>query len=556
MRFGSVDTFFEPTEWRFRMGRPIANEGFLRALLTYGGWDAYHFFCPDTAHVRGFGERVVELLRDEKLVARVFASPQAHLTSALEQHDFTVFHQGDFTYFLPWLAPLRTARARRPFPITGVTHSLDGAAMQLRFLQLALAGLLPFDAVVCTSAAAARLVEAKLAEVAALVEETTGARLSTPARTALIPLGIDDELFVDPDPGARAAARAEARRYLHVPDDVTVALSVGRLSLRTKADWAPVLEELARMAARGELSRFLLLVAGGGQDEAAKLVQSLIDRLGLGAHVLLFPNFPAEAKPRLYQAADLYVSLVDNYQETLGLSVLEAAASALPILAADFDGYRDSVGDGDNGFLVPTLASTELPDFLAPTLGLLDPGVARFYLAQSVALDLDRFGERLRALVGDAALRRRMGERSRARAEGYRWRAVIARYEELWVLLSAEAAVAPPPSTDARAAAVRRTALLAGDGIRAFSHFPSRMLDPGMRVTATATARDKARFTRYEDLAAVQSSELEAALLRHLARPRTVGELRQEGARAFGATAGDVDFHLLWLAKHGAVRVE
>ena len=167
MRFGSVDTFFDFGDWGFRMGRPVANQGFLGALLRHGTWDAYHFFCPDTAQVAMFSSRVAQLVPEPELLKRVFVSPQAHLPSHLRAHDFDAFHQGDFTYFTPWLAALRNRAGQRPFPITGVTHSLDGALMQLRFLQLVLAGLAPWDAIVCTSHAAATLVRAKLDEVSA-----------------------------------------------------------------------------------------------------------------------------------------------------------------------------------------------------------------------------------------------------------------------------------------------------------------------------------------------------------------------------------------------------
>ena len=52
-------------------------------------------------------------------------------------------------------------------------------------------------------------------------------------------------------------------------------------------------------------------------------------------------------------AADLFCSPSDNLQETFGLSVLEAMASSLPVVASDWDGYRDLVVHGRTGWLVP-----------------------------------------------------------------------------------------------------------------------------------------------------------------------------------------------------------
>ena len=56
----------------------------------------------------------------------------------------------------------------------------------------------------------------------------------------------------------------------------------------------------------------------------------------------------------VWRAADLVVSLVDNIQETFGLVIVEAMASGLPVVATDWDGYRDLVDDGRTGLLVPT----------------------------------------------------------------------------------------------------------------------------------------------------------------------------------------------------------
>ena len=56
----------------------------------------------------------------------------------------------------------------------------------------------------------------------------------------------------------------------------------------------------------------------------------------------------------VWRAADLVVSLVDNIQETFGLVIVEAMTSGLPVVASNWDGYRDLVEDGQTGFLVPT----------------------------------------------------------------------------------------------------------------------------------------------------------------------------------------------------------
>ena len=57
-----------------------------------------------------------------------------------------------------------------------------------------------------------------------------------------------------------------------------------------------------------------------------------------------------------WAAADIFLSLVDNPQETFGLAPVEAMAAGVPVVVSDWDGYRYTVTDGVEGFLISTLA--------------------------------------------------------------------------------------------------------------------------------------------------------------------------------------------------------
>ncbi|MDD5296570.1 MAG: glycosyltransferase family 4 protein [Rhodocyclaceae bacterium] len=80
-----------------------------------------------------------------------------------------------------------------------------------------------------------------------------------------------------------------------------------------------------------------------------------------------------------------HVACLPSYREGLPKSLLEAAACGLPIVTTDTPGCREVVTDGDNGFLVPVK-------------------------------DTRLLTAALKKLILDTGLRRRMGERSRARA--------------------------------------------------------------------------------------------------------------------------------------------
>ena len=547
MRFGSVDLFMEFGDWKPRMGRPSANVGFLKALLTFGRYDTYNFFCPDLHNLKIFRERLPELIPDPKLQERVQITLQVALAEIVREQEFEVFHLGDFTYSMPQLIALRNRLARVPFPVTGMTHSIDPIFMNSRYLELILAGPAPYDGIVCSSPGAQEAVEKGLGWVGKHLREMTGVGFPTHLRLELIPVGIEEPLF-------QGENRREARAYFRFPPDAVVVLSVGRISLRHKADWAPALELFARMESQRELGKIILIIAGGGQSSDVSLLESMVNQMGLGKRVLLFPNFAPEIKQKLYQASDFYLSIIDNFQETFGLTVLEAMASGLPVVISDFSGYRDFISHGREGFLIPTTWAESMPEFLKENMGILDPSMARLYLSQMVAVDLEKLKSAILRLAKDERLRSRMGGAAKSKALTYRWSNVIPAYERFWGELKEESrhyALNPiePPN------------ILAGDFSSTFSHYPSRRLSgkEEIRLTdyGTQILKDSAKPIRYEDVQVCLFPDLEKLLLNSLLeQPRSVANLREMSRKSLEATKGQVDFILLWLLKHGAVKIE
>jgi glycosyltransferase involved in cell wall biosynthesis len=525
----------------------LANVGFLKALLTFGRYDTYYFFCPDLHHLKIFRERLPELIPDPKLQERVQTTLQVALAEIVREQEFEVFHQGDFTYYMPQLIGLRNRLARIPFPVTGVTHSIDPILMNSRYLELILAGPAPYDGIVCSSPGAQAAVEKGLGWVGKHLRERTGVSFPTHLRLELIPLGIDESLFQEEN-------RKEARAYFRFPLDAILVLSVGRISLRHKADWAPALELFARMESQKELGKIILLIAGGGQSSDVSLLESMINQMGLTKRILLFPNFAPEIKQKLYQASDFYLSIIDNFQETFGLTVLEAMASGLPVVISDFSGYRDFISHGREGFLIPTTWAESIPEFLKENMGILDPSMARLYLSQMVAVDLEKLKAAILRLAKDERLRFRMGGAAKSKALTYRWSNVIPAYERFWGELKEESrhySLNPiePPN------------ILAGDFSSTFSHYPSRRLSGKQEISLTEYGsqilKDSAKPIRYEDIQVCLFPDLERFLLNSLLQqPRSVANLRELSRNSLEATKGQVDFILLWLLKHGAVKIE
>jgi Glycosyl transferases group 1 len=137
----------------------------------------------------------------------------------------------------------------------------------------------------------------------------------------------------------------------------------------------------------------------------------------------------------VWRAADLVVSLVDNIQETFGLVIIKAMASGLPVVAADWNGYRDLVEDGRTGLLVPTTMVSGASGAATSRLmfGELDYDHFLAEVSQTVAVDVSAAGAALTRLVGDQALRSALGAAARQRTlDLFAWPRVIAAYEALW----------------------------------------------------------------------------------------------------------------------------
>jgi glycosyltransferase involved in cell wall biosynthesis len=76
-----------------------------------------------------------------------------------------------------------------------------------------------------------------------------------------------------------------------------------------------------------------------------------VERLGLGAAVEFRGYLPGEELVTFLNRAHLLVN--PSPKEGWGLTVVEASACGVPVVASDRPGLRDSLRDGETGLLVP-----------------------------------------------------------------------------------------------------------------------------------------------------------------------------------------------------------
>ncbi|MCD5419365.1 glycosyltransferase [Rhodococcus pyridinivorans] len=170
--------------------------------------------------------------------------------------------------------------------------------------------------------------------------------------------------------------RDRARATLGLSPDAFAVGIVARLS-RQKAH--QVLFEAVRLAAhaRPELQ---LLVIGGGERESE--LRSLADDLGISGRTV-FTGVRRDVRALL---PGLDVSALSSVHEGAPITVIEAMAAGLPVVATECGCLPDMVTDGTDGFLVP--------------------------VGDAAAL-----AERLCVLAADRSLARRLGANGRERAE-------------------------------------------------------------------------------------------------------------------------------------------
>jgi glycosyltransferase involved in cell wall biosynthesis len=169
-----------------------------------------------------------------------------------------------------------------------------------------------------------------------------------PSKVVVIPNGVEPDRFDIP------LTRAEARERLGIPAEHFLIGTVGRLEEQKGLQY---LLDAVRILRRGGKNAFLL-VAGSGREEARLREQATRD----GIEDAVFFLGPRRDIPELYRAMDVFA--LPSLWEGGPITLLEAMASGLPVVATPVGFVPEVVRDGVNGFLVPLRNPALLADVL------------------------------------------------------------------------------------------------------------------------------------------------------------------------------------------------
>ncbi len=338
-------------------------------------------------------------------------------------------------------------------------------------------------------------------------------------------------------------------------------LYVGRLHMAAKMNPAAMAMALEETAQRTGKPIYWVVSGWGATENYTKTHHTWTQALCPSVHYRMVDGRPADTRFSIWSVADLFISFSDNIQETFGLTPVEAMAAGLPAVVTDWDGYRDTVRHGLDGYRVRTYAPRPgLGGDLAYQHG---NGWMRYELylasaAQMTAVDLTDAVEALIALVENPDLRRHMGEAAQAQARAvFDWSNVIPQYQAFWGELAERRAAAVAAGERRSSENPRRL-----DPFDLFEAYPSEVVTGETLVSATpGMTWEVARSRLAGGMATVgnwpQPSLEDMRMVFEfvvgrggLSRVADVLALFPAGRRSF------IERGLPWLAKFGVLRIE
>jgi glycosyltransferase involved in cell wall biosynthesis len=473
------------TEGRTMMGRRSAGAAFLRA--------AVEAMPPDQPFVLFGGKRsgAAEIAKaiDAVMPGRQIQWIAGNRTDQLKQ-------VGTLFRLDPSLgadARLRLRENPLAYSLCGITHTLSSLRAQEIITGYVTEPMMEWDALICTSTAALDVVRTSIEAAIDYYRWRMGGDVRPDLPMfPVIPLGVHAATFAP-----SASRRASARARLGLTKDDVVVLYAGRLSFATKAHPYPMYRAVEAVIRRTG-KRLVLVQAGQSANASADdAVRSAAGKYAPAARHIFIDGADDDQYFDAFQAGDIFMSLADNVQETFGITPIEAMAAALPVIVSDWNGYKDTVRQGIDGFRIASWAprpgaGAELAQRFEVDKAY-EPFCAR--VAAAVSFDHEELADRLEMLVSDPDLRRRMGEAGRLRAErDYDWGGIYRRYVELWAeqtrrrskgVLSAAQKIATRP------------AMHPGhlDGYHVFRTYPTHLMESDTVVSPVPDSTGRTRTT-------------------------------------------------------------
>jgi glycosyltransferase involved in cell wall biosynthesis len=150
--------------------------------------------------------------------------------------------------------------------------------------------------------------------------------------------------------------KLELRQEFGLEEAKKIVLFVGRLYHRKGLEILlksipPVLKEYKDVK---------FAISGTGFKEKEESLRSLAKELGIEDHVKFLGYVPDEKLPDIYAASDIFV--LPAIYENFPFAILEAQATALPVISTKVGGIAEFLVSNENGFVIDAGDSTQLTE--------------------------------------------------------------------------------------------------------------------------------------------------------------------------------------------------
>lgn len=322
------------------------------------------------------------------------------------------------------------------YSLLGITHTTASQHVMDGFSSLLTHPVMPWDAIICTSNCVLDTVTKVINSQKDYLKDKLGAKSFSLPQLPIIPLGVDPIYFE-----LNEENKSSARKNLKIGQNDIAIVFVGRLSFHAKSHPFPMYLALERIQKDLPNDKKIHLIQTGwfANDHIKNAFENEAKKICPNINLIFLDGRNQNLKLQSLAASDIFVSLSDNIQETFGLTPLEGMASGLPVVATDWNGYRDTVRDNKDGFLVPTYT---LPE------GNLE-GTAYDHMAEAInydyyiginslytAVDIQKCIHSIKELILNDNLRLKMGKEARNHAKStYYWPIILEKYKELFIEL-------------------------------------------------------------------------------------------------------------------------
>lgn len=447
-----------------------------------------------------------------------------------------------------YLAFARNLQNPSAFSFMGVTHTISSKTAMDQLADLIMPPFKPWDALICTSQCALDFAIRIQDEARSWLSTQIGATRYNVPQQPVIPLGVNCPTFAP-----QSEQRCYARKALKLNDEETVFLFAGRLSFHGKANPASMYHVLEQTAKHSPL---VCIEAGVFPHDTVRAGFVAAQKALAPSVRFIWVDGNDEVLYRqAWQGADVFVSLSDNIQETFGLTPVEAMAAGLPVVVSDWNGYKDTVRDGVDGYRVPTVlppagVGGDLALRHALALDTYDFYIGRTSLATVV--DPEILVAAFTRLATQPELRARMGAAGLVRAQNeFDWPIILQRYAELAKELGRIRTDAGPQPTEPWPTRA--------DPFHRFAHFSTKTLGGNWLVTAKQDA--VARLNDLLSLAMVNYA-FDAALLPKEHIVALLDVLQKQGGQTVNALLAAAGVatpvgvrSLMWLWKFDLLKV-